>query len=237
MQRNTTQRRSRGAGLGLAALALAGLSTGCASQDALRQALTERDMQIRQLRDERAGLKEQLNLVSLDRDQLDSQLAAARSQMAARVAPPIQVDEAAATRMFPDLEEQGIEVSRRGDSIVLSIPASVSFGSGKASLSKQGRTALQAVARRLKRDFPDESRFFVEGHTDADPIKRSPFSSNRELSLARALAVHEFLVSEEGIADSRFVVVGHGQYSPRTSAKTADAKAKNRRVEIVVRTD
>ena len=194
-------------------------------------------MQIRQLRDERAGLKEQLNLVSLDRDQLDSQLAAARSQMAARVAQPIQVDEAAATRMFPDLEEQGIEVSRRGDSIVLSIPASVSFGSGKASLSKQGRTALQAVARRLKRDFPDESRFFVEGHTDADPIKRSPFSSNRELSLARALAVHEFLVSEEGIADSRFVVVGHGQYSPRTSAKTADAKAKNRRVEIVVRTD
>tara|TARA_R110002072_G_scaffold36261_25_gene106857 strand:- start:2634 stop:3347 length:714 start_codon:yes stop_codon:yes gene_type:complete len=237
MQRNTTQTRSRRAGLGLAALALAGLSTGCASQDALRQALTERDMQIRQLRDERAGLKEQLNLVSLDRDQLDSQLAAARSQMAARVAQPIQVDEAAATRMFPDLEEQGIEVSRRGDSIVLSIPASVSFGSGKASLSKQGRTALQAVARRLKRDFPDESRFFVEGHTDADPIKRSPFSSNRELSLARALAVHEFLVSEEGIADSRFVVVGHGQYSPRTSAKTADAKAKNRRVEIVVRTD
>lgn len=238
MQRTTRSNRGtalRRLGLAAAALLLGGASTGCASQEALRQALDERDMTIRTLRDERAGLKEQLNLVSLDRDQLDSQLAAARSQLAARATPVVRVEEAAATRMFPDLEEQGIEVSRRGDSLVLSIPAEVSFPSGKAELSKQGKGALTAVARRLQRDFPDGSRFHVEGHTDSDPIRRSPFRSNRELSLARALAVHEYLVAEQGLDDARFVVVGHGPFSPRDPGTSSKAKARNRRVEIVVR--
>jgi chemotaxis protein MotB len=221
----------------LAVLALVGLSTGCASQDALRMALDERDATIRTLRNERAGLKEQLNFVSMERDGLQGEVADLRHQLSQRQAPPpVQVDEAAAERMFPDLEEKGIEVTRRGDNVVLNIPASVTFASGKASLSNQGQDALAAVARRLKRDFPAESRFHVEGHTDSDPIRKSAFRSNRDLSLARALAVYEFLVSEQGIPDQRFVVEGHGPFSPRVAPeRTGDDKAKNRRVEIVVR--
>ena len=90
------------------------------------------------------------------------------------------------------------------------------------------------MAARLKSDFQDGARFFIEGHTDSDPIKRSSFASNRELSIARAMAVLEFLVTEGKVPDRRFVVVGHGQYDP-IAPNDNSSKAKNRRVEIVVK--
>jgi chemotaxis protein MotB len=92
---------------------------------------------------------------------------------------------------------------------------------------------LDKISQRLKKDFPD-ARFYIEGHTDADPISKSTFGSNRELSIARGMAVLTYLVESCHIPDDQFVVVGHGQYLPLETNSTAEGKAKNRRVEIVV---
>jgi chemotaxis protein MotB len=117
--------------------------------------------------------------------------------------------------------------------MVISIPSSITFASGQATLSKEGQKALQNVASTLKKEYPG-AKYGIEGHTDSDPIKKSKFTSNRDLSIARAMAVLTYLVEECKIPDESCIVAGHGQYDPIGSNKSDSDKAKNRRVEIVV---
>lgn len=219
--------------LGLVGALIAPLLTGCASNQALRQSLHERDSEIRDLLDEQTALENEMVRLRTERDGLQTALQEAAARMREKPEPAPAV---ASTPVpsFPDLDREGITVGRRGDHVVFNVPSAVTFGAGKASLTEQGRKALLALAQRLKTGFGGVARFYVEGHTDSDPISKSGFESNRHLSLERALAVHEFLVTEGHIDDKRFVVVGHGEYSPVASNDSKDNKAKNRRVEIVV---
>jgi chemotaxis protein MotB len=121
--------------------------------------------------------------------------------------------------------------------VVFTIPTSVTFGSGEASVSRAGEEALRTLARRLRAEFTGDARFHVEGHTDSDPIRSSGFKSNRDLSIKRSMAVVDFLVKECKISDERFVVAGYGPHRPLVSNEGAANKARNRRVELVVRQD
>ena len=217
---------------GLAALAAASVLTSCASSQALRQALHERDAEIRELLDEQTMLENELAIANTERSGLESALRDASARLEDR---PEAIEPNAPLSAFPELDAEGITYARRGGNIVFSVPSAVTFGSGKASLTTSGKKALKALGSRMKSEFATSALFYVEGHTDSDPIRKSSFKSNRHLSLERALAVHEFLVSECQIEDDRFVVVGHGQYSPVSSNNSNGNKAKNRRVEVVVK--
>jgi chemotaxis protein MotB len=133
----------------------------------------------------------------------------------------------------PSLADLGIGYAYRDGVAVITIPSSITFASGKASLSSSGKAALREVAAVLARSHSGGT-YSIEGHTDTDPISKSSFGTNRALSLERATAVLTHLVEECGIPDDQCVVVGHGQYRPIDSANTSAAKAKNRRVEIIV---
>ena len=107
----------------------------------------------------------------------------------------------------------------------------VSFESGSAALSKPGRAVLAAVGDAL-RTLPDR-RFQVAGHTDDRPIQTSQYPSNWELSSARALSVVRLLVGE-GVPPGALSAAGYGEFDPVAANDTAEARAKNRRVEITV---
>ncbi len=202
----------------------------CVSNQSHQRALDEKDRTITELRDERARLKSQIQGLADSRDDALGQLVEAN----ARPEPmPMDTSAPKSATSFTDLDSVGVSYGVRGGNMVLSIPSSITFGSGKAELSQSGRTALKKVASTLKKEYPD-AHFSVEGHTDADPIKKSGFASNRDLSVARAMAVLRYLVEDCGVPDEHCVVAGHGQYDPvAPNAKEAD-KAKNRRVDIVV---
>ena len=117
--------------------------------------------------------------------------------------------------------------------MVISIPTEITFPSGKATLSDNGMTALTAVARTLIDEYPS-AQYWIEGHTDNDPIKKSKFATNRDLSLARAMAVLHYLVGETGVPDGQCVVAGWGEYRPLVPNDSKENKSTNRRVEIVV---
>lgn len=202
--------------------------TGCASNQALRMSLSERDDEIRGLKRELTALQGDLVRTRNERDGLQVAL----EDAALRIQKP-PADPGPAPR-FPDLDQAGISYGMRGDQVVFTIPSAVTFGAGKASLTAGGEKALDALARRLASEFGGHERFFVEGHTDSDPIRRSGFESNRDLSLERAKAVHAHLVTVGKIDDRRFVLVGHGQYRPIVPNDSSEGKARNRRVEIVV---
>ena len=134
---------------------------------------------------------------------------------------------------YPDLDDAGLDWGMRGGNFVISVPAEITFASGKAELTSQGKEALAVAARTLQADFSD-GVYWIEGHTDSDPIRKSKWNSNRELSVFRALAVLHYLVEDAGIPDDQCVVAGHGEYLPMTENDSDAGKARNRRVEIVV---
>jgi chemotaxis protein MotB len=134
---------------------------------------------------------------------------------------------------YPELDDLGIDTSLRAGNLVITVPAEITFPSGKAELSSKGQSALRVVANTLSRDYSGHE-YWIEGHTDTDPISKANFDSNRDLSVARAISVLHYLVEQCSIPDSQCKVVGHGEYVPVAPNSSASGKAQNRRVEIVV---
>lgn len=191
----------------------------CASQKTLKSYMDE----TRALREERTQLKKENRDLRAQNEAYEVQLAEASMKPAASA--PVADN--------PELDALGIEYGTRGGNFVISIPAEVTFASGKAELTKKGQEALKTVARVLLEQHRG-GRYWIEGHTDSDPIKKSKWESNRELSVERAMAVLHYLVEDCDVPDDLCVVAGHGQYQPIAGNEDAGSKARNRRVEIVV---
>jgi len=209
-------------------LLLAVGQVSCVSNRGYQTAMDEKEAEIRGLREERAALKAQIAKQHSDLDTARGQA----SEASAKSAEPAEALETPEAK-FPELDKMGISYGMRDGNMVISIPSSITFASGQATLSKDGQHALKEVASTLKKQYAG-AKYEIEGHTDADPIKKSKFSSNRELSIARAMAVLTYLVEECTIKDDQCVVAGFGQYEPLAPNDNDKDKAKNRRVEIVV---
>ena len=82
-------------------------------------------------------------------------------------------------------------------------------------------------------EIPDDIEWIVriDGHTDKRPINTEEYPSNWELSTARALAIVRFMIAQD-VPSKRLVATGFGEYHPLDPAKTAEAYAKYRRIEI-----
>lgn len=104
----------------------------------------------------------------------------------------------------------------------------VMFDSGQAKLKKTATKVLSEVATQIK-TVPNP--VVVEGHTDNMPVRGGAYSSNWELSMARAYAVLRFF-EEQGISPNRLAGIGYGQYKPQADNMSPEGRAKNRRIEI-----
>ncbi len=124
----------------------------------------------------------------------------------------------------------GVEMSTSTRGVVISLPEAGSFPAGSADLSASAMGVMADLAARL-RELPNQIR--VEGHTDDVPIATAEFASNWQLSTGRATRVVEFLI-DEGIAPGRLAAAGYAEHRPRLSNTTMAARARNRRVDIVV---
>jgi len=116
--------------------------------------------------------------------------------------------------------------------ITVTLPNTILFDSGKATLKSATSKELDHILGVIKDKYSGK-HVDVVGHTDTEPIKKSPWKDNWELSAQRALAVTRYLVGH-GISDKQVEASGCGSARPVASNSTADGKAKNRRVEIVV---
>ncbi len=106
------------------------------------------------------------------------------------------------------------------------------FASGQADLNPKAYSLLGEIGQLLNIDHAHP--IDVEGNTDSQPIHSSAFPSNWELSTARASTVVRFLV-ERGVGAHRLTAVGYADQRPVASELTAAGRARNRRVEIVMR--
>jgi chemotaxis protein MotB len=107
--------------------------------------------------------------------------------------------------------------------------APVLFESGSAYLKSESIPVLSQIVKSLN-DMPNSIQ--IEGHTDDRPLGRgSKFSSNWELSSARAFAVLRFL-EINGIPEQRLSATGYGEFRPAASNATPEGRSVNRRIEI-----
>ncbi len=116
--------------------------------------------------------------------------------------------------------------------ITVTLPNAILFDSGKATLKKTTSAELDHIRSVLRQKYASR-QIDVIGHTDSDPIKKSKWKDNWELSAERALTVARYLIAR-GTRESMIRAIGCGAARPIASNASAGGKAKNRRVEIVV---
>lgn len=107
------------------------------------------------------------------------------------------------------------------------------FDSGSAKLKPEGVKKLKQLSADLKAKAGTDKEIRIEGHTDDRPIHTAQFPSNWELSSARANAVVRSL-HDEGINGEQLLGIGYGASRPAAPNTSAESRAKNRRVEIIL---
>jgi chemotaxis protein MotB len=115
--------------------------------------------------------------------------------------------------------------------LVISVREAASFAVGKADLDPEAERLFHEIGVTLA-EVPNAVR--VEGHTDDVPISTTRFRSNWELSTARATSVVAYFVEHVGLAPDRLSAAGYGEFHPQVSNDSDHARAKNRRVDVVV---
>lgn len=104
------------------------------------------------------------------------------------------------------------------------------FGTASARLDPAAEKTLGLLAGVLKQ-IPND--VLVEGHSDDVPLASGPYKTNWELSVARSASVIG-LLTRAGIPPARLIAAGYGPYHPLAAGALPAARARNRRVEIVI---
>jgi chemotaxis protein MotB len=115
--------------------------------------------------------------------------------------------------------------------MVVELATDILFARGSATLSPEGKKTLAEVAAVLA-SIPGRD-FQVAGHTDNDPIATEKFPSNWDLGAARSITVTRLLV-DSGLPADRVSASSYADTVPVVANDTAEGKAANRRIEIVV---
>ena len=136
---------------------------------------------------------------------------------------------------FEQYQNNGIKVTRRDGLIYISMDEKLLFESGKAELSNAGVNAVREVSRLLENNL--NINVIVEGHTDNKGYIANPedqIRDNWDLSCHRATEVTRALLKNSNINPKRISAAGRSQYSPVSTVNSNNARALNRRTEIIL---
>jgi chemotaxis protein MotB len=159
--------------------------------------------------------------------------AAAQSSMPLRMpVKPTEPPPAPRALLEPErkLAALGLDLKMEPRGLVISLPQMVLFGSGNDTVSVDARATVEQISAVL-RAIPN--KVILVGHADAVPIHNRRFKNNWELAAARSLRLLE-LMGRDGIDESRLSVASYSSFDPKGTNETADGRARNRRVEIVI---
>lgn len=124
------------------------------------------------------------------------------------------------------------EVTERG--LVVHIMETALFNEGSEKLRNAALNVLDLIYEQIKNT---KNHIRIEGHTDDRPIKNVSFSSNWELSVARATSVVEYFVESHNFPAERISALGYGEFRPLVPNTSIENRAQNRRVDVVILTD
>jgi chemotaxis protein MotB len=142
-----------------------------------------------------------------------------------------QAQQAIQNALSAEIKRREVTMSMHRDGLVVSLKEIGFFDSGSATVRPSSLDAIGRLAAVLKGRSED---LRVEGHTDNVPIHTSRFSSNWELSTARATGLVQLLITRYGLPANRLSAAGYAEFHPVASNNTADGRAQNRRLDVVI---
>jgi chemotaxis protein MotB len=128
-----------------------------------------------------------------------------------------------------EIRSEMITIRESNEGLVVSLSEAGFFDSGVAEIRPSAFPVLDRIAACL----PDTG-LRIEGHTDDVPIATAQFASNWELSSARASSIARLLLRHPNLQPAEMSVAGYAGYRPIASNDTAEGRARNRRVDIVI---
>lgn len=134
-------------------------------------------------------------------------------------------------RLAPEIKDGKIEINMEPRGLVISFHQAALFPSGEAVIPEKSAASVGKVAEAILR-LPNPVR--LEGHTDSVPIHNARFRSNWDLSAARSIALLELLENRFEVPADRLSIAGYADNDPAADNSTAEGRARNRRVDIVI---
>jgi chemotaxis protein MotB len=130
-----------------------------------------------------------------------------------------------------EIKSGKVELNVEARGVVVGLKQAAFFPSGTDFIDPSTFPIIAKVARVLNEV---SNSLQVEGHTDSVPIHTPQFHSNYELSAARSIAMMELLATHYSVDRQRMIIVGFADTSPEATNETAEGRAANRRVNIVI---
>jgi len=222
---------------------------GCASND---EALADKDRKLQERATENESLARQNADLKSTNLVMQSEIEAKNKELTVKEAAPPPLAKQAPVEaktvgmksshpvvkpVAMNVSDQDVTVDARPDgSALVRIAGGATFNPGSATLTKRGKDALKKVGDELRHS---KGSIRIEGHTDSTPLtgkNKETYGSNENLSIARALAVKDYLVKDCKVPASQIEeTLGMGDRKPVDPAKNKSAYAKNRRIDIIVR--
>lgn len=130
-----------------------------------------------------------------------------------------------------EIKMHTVALHRETEGLVISLREFGFFDSGSAALRPTALPALDRIASILA---IRTCRLRIEGHTDNVPIHTPQMASNWELSTARATELVRLLIVRHRFSPDRLSAAGYAEYHPIASNDSAEGRAQNRRVDVVI---
>lgn len=181
-----------------------------------------------------AAEQDRLNKLKKDLEASSSRLAELEKMMADKDAAMKKLKETL-SKSLKAFEGKGLTVTEKDGKVYVSMENKLLFESGSWTVGSEGKKAVDLVGKVLG-DNPDIS-VLIEGHTDNDKITGTiggGVENNWDLSTKRATAIVNILSANAKVKKENLTAAGRGEYAPLMSNDTAEGKAKNRRIEIIL---
>ena len=227
-----------------AAVVAAGLVLGgCTTTSRMNEEIAVRESKIGELESDiqrqndeislqEAGIAARQSAIDSLRQELDG-LTAAIDEEAER-ADELNSDLARALGDLEDKEKVWLDEMEGMSTITM--PSGATFASGSATLTPGGKEIIDTIWEVLSK-YPDRD-IFIEGHTDSipiGPVLAERYPTNWALSVARAVSVLQYVLSQYEAEAGRLGAVGYGEYRPVDTNSTEEGRTRNRRVVVSVR--
>jgi chemotaxis protein MotB len=181
-----------------------------------------------------AADQDRLNKMKADLDASSKRLAELEAYIAAKDASMKKLKETL-MKSLKAFDGKGLTVHEKDGKVYVSMENKLLFQTGSWAVNAEGKTAVVEVGKVLAVN-PDLS-VLIEGHTDDDKITGSlgaGIENNWDLSTKRATAIVNILSENKGVNKQNLTAAGRGEFAPLMSNETAEGKAKNRRIEIIL---
>jgi chemotaxis protein MotB len=181
-----------------------------------------------------AAEQDRLNKLKKDLEASSTRLAELEKMMADKEAAMKKLKETL-SKSLKAFEGKGLTVTEKDGKVYVSMENKLLFESGSWTVGAEGKKAVDLVGKVLG-DNPDIS-VLIEGHTDNDKITGTiggGVENNWDLSTKRATAIVNILSANAKIKKENLTAAGRGEYAPLMSNESAEGKAKNRRIEIIL---